>query len=71
MTITKSEFREWKDHPVTQAFYEYIAATCRDYVNELITNTREEKFSDESLRGAIQVLKSIPTIEHEDLEDVA
>lgn len=71
MAITKSEFREWKDHPVTQAFYAYIVERRADFTNALVHNDRAENFDDEFLRGSIQVLEGITTIELEDIDNGA
>ena len=51
--ISQNEFREWKSHPVTEAFFKTIGESIALAVEQLITNVDEGSLPDEYLRGYI------------------
>lgn len=69
--ISKSEFREWRDHPVTEVFYKYLDECREEFTSRLVHNNGAADFDDEFLRGSIQVLEQLNTIDEEVLNDGA
>lgn len=56
--ISTSELREWKAHPVTEAFMIAIAGMEQDVIERLIQNA-EGDLSDDFYRGYIFALRDV------------
>lgn len=59
MTITKTELREWKDHPVTEVFLSALDEYKQDAISLLIRNVDEAQLPDDYIRGLIQACEDI------------
>ena len=60
MSVTKSQYADWKNHPVTQELKEQMKATMENYVAELVRDVKDRNFDrDIYLRAYIAVATDV------------
>lgn len=66
--ITKSDYDEWLNHPVTEAFKEACAVRIQDAKDELATRAGLDPDADNFTRGFIHAYNEIKEFYVEDAE---
>lgn len=65
-TVTKSEFIDWKAHPVTKAVFQIIDQRIQD-AREMLGNTAgEDSLTDRLLVGMIRGFNELKGIDYDD-----
>jgi len=60
MSVTKSAWADWKNHPVTAELMDELKGTMENYVAELVNNNPNRSYDrDEWLRAYIAVAKDV------------
>jgi len=68
MTISPSDFDNWKADPVTKAFFTACYERVEDAKEILSTTAGTDQVTDNYLRGFIQAYREIPQFRMDDLE---
>ena len=63
--VTEPEFLDWKQHPITGAFFKALF-NDREYLKEMLVGGTED---DNNLRGRIAAVSMILTLDYEGLMD--
>lgn len=63
MVVTKEEYQEWLQHPVTQKLHSVLKQERLGMMEELVLNKEDE----EQLRGRIKAVEGFLSSEYEDL----
>ena len=60
MSVTKSQWADWKNHPVTSELMDELKATMENYVAELVQDVKDRNFDrDIYLRAYIAVATDV------------
>lgn len=64
--MTKSEFTDWKRHPVTQQVFAQLESRVAEITEELVFNAGKDSVADAERSGLIKAYRDLLLIDYEE-----